>query len=479
MASNQNERRRNAVRFELQGNLQMDRLQFSRNIIMGELGFAAQQLDFLFAMPCKKVFEVVFATFDFFEHCLDRFHQKRPNNPRLENVKLIPLSERENKSVTVIMYSENVTKEDIQTWLSFHCEVTNGIELRDQDGIMTGARRYYCKLRRDQESGQLQHLPSKIQLGRVRGNVFYQGQPRTCNKCGSPSHLAADCNSNTFCRHCRTSTHNTRDCVEPKKCNLCGATTHTFRSCPSSYANRTAPRRATDDDQEGPPATDGRPALQHQAADHQRAEPAPDDQGDPTTVASVPAAPAAEENPEPPSEETPAPTAEETTTPRGEITTAPGEDNTGPLGEDDPIDELRIPDWGDSPMEGDLEEAEGSQEVRLDLPAQLANSTVISAADCRELLDAWTSDLIPLGQLQAFANPTTPKSTPMKRPQPLSSGDSNDNETKVWPPLPSTFSFLDQGSIDQFSSATQFLGARDNMGEAKPKPRRQRSKNPN
>uniref|UniRef100_A0A667X9J1 CCHC-type domain-containing protein n=1 Tax=Myripristis murdjan TaxID=586833 RepID=A0A667X9J1_9TELE len=95
-----------------------------------------------------------------------------------------------------------------------------------------------CYWSTDGDSGKLCHLPSTIQLGPVRGHVFYAGQPKTCRKCGSTSHLAADCNA-TFCRNCQRVDHYTKDCDQPMRCNLCGSNTHTFRGCPKSYANRT------------------------------------------------------------------------------------------------------------------------------------------------------------------------------------------------------------------------------------------------
>ena len=230
--------RRNAGRFELDEDLEMDRLQFSRNVVQKELGFTPAQLDYVFALPGKKTFEVIFTSFALFEQCLERFLQKKDNNPRLDKVRLIPLSEREPKTVTVMMFSEKVTTEDICTWLSFHCSVLRSMELRDEGGIGTEARRFYVQLRREEASGRLQHLPSTIQLGPIRGHVFYAGQPKICRKCGSLSHLAANCNATT-CRNCKSTAHNTKDCNQPMRCNLCGSTTHTFRGFPQSYANRT------------------------------------------------------------------------------------------------------------------------------------------------------------------------------------------------------------------------------------------------
>ena len=250
MASSQDQgQRRNAVRFELHGQLEMDRLQFSRLILQRELEFTAAQIDYIFALPGKKMFEVIFATFHHFELCVDRFRQKKLNaNQRLENISLTPLSERDARTLTVIMYSERVTTEDIQTWLQRFCYVNRGYELTDQDGVKTGARRFFVKLRRDTNNGVC-HVPSTIQLGQIRGQVFYQGQPKECRKCGSLRHLAAEC-STTFCKNCQSSSHTTRDCDQPMRCNLCNLNTHTFKDCPHSYANRASqPRRQPSADQ--------------------------------------------------------------------------------------------------------------------------------------------------------------------------------------------------------------------------------------
>ena len=55
--------RKNAGRFELLEDLEMDRLQFSRQIRQKELGFTTNQLDHVFAFPGKKIFEVVLSLF--------------------------------------------------------------------------------------------------------------------------------------------------------------------------------------------------------------------------------------------------------------------------------------------------------------------------------------------------------------------------------------------------------------------------------
>lgn len=123
-------------------------MQFSRIVIQKELGFSPTEIN----LPWKKSYEVMFATNTFFESCIDKFNRLKQSRPQLENIKMTPLSGREPKAVTVIMHSEYVRVEDIKTWLSFKCAVTRGLDLKDEDGIRTGAYRFYVHLHRDENS---------------------------------------------------------------------------------------------------------------------------------------------------------------------------------------------------------------------------------------------------------------------------------------------------------------------------------------
>jgi len=219
--------RRNAARFVLLEDLEMDRLAFSRRILQTELGFKPSQLDFIFALPGRKSFEVIFATLLLYKQCLERFQTKKKEAVCFQKIELIPLAEKELRTVTVMMYSERIKIEDISTWLSMHCSVTKAFQIKDEDGIKTGATKFHVRLRTN-EKGELLHLPSIIQLGTIRGFVFYNGQPKECRKCGSLNHLAAQCES-VFCRNCKKHGHLSKNCPVPMKCNLCGADNHRFR----------------------------------------------------------------------------------------------------------------------------------------------------------------------------------------------------------------------------------------------------------
>lgn len=252
------------MRFEMQGNCKRDRLHFSRIVIQKELGFSPTQIDYIFGLPGKKSYEVIFATNTLFESCIDKFNRLKQSRPQLENIKRTALSGREPKAVTVIMHSEYVRGEDIKIWLSFKCVVMRGLDLKDKDGIRTGAYRFYVHLHRDENSGDLTHLPPIIQLGAIRGYVFYAGQPKTCRKCGGNDHLAAECD-NVVCKNCNSDEHIAR------KCNLCGGEGHNFRACPQSYANRVK-RPQLQQLEEIPMLTGGGPHADEDASNDQANE---------------------------------------------------------------------------------------------------------------------------------------------------------------------------------------------------------------
>lgn len=169
--------RRNALRFQLLEDLEMDRLFFSRHILQKELGTTTNQLDFVFAFPGKKIVEVVFTSLKSFESCIKEFDRKK-STPAFRNIAITPLTEVDRKIVHVVILSERVRMEDIKTWMSHFCDVITASEVVDIDGIKTGARHFEVKLRR--ENWLLKHLPNQIQLGTFRGSVVYPGQPKKC-----------------------------------------------------------------------------------------------------------------------------------------------------------------------------------------------------------------------------------------------------------------------------------------------------------
>ncbi|PWA22378.1 hypothetical protein CCH79_00018194 [Gambusia affinis] len=113
----------------------------------------------------------------------------KETRPQLKNIDMISLMGSESKAVTVLIYSDKVRMEDIKVWLSLWCTANSAYELKDEDGIRTGGRRFFVQLKKDSTTGETHHLPPVILLGTIRGFVFYPGQPKVCHKFGSQQHL--------------------------------------------------------------------------------------------------------------------------------------------------------------------------------------------------------------------------------------------------------------------------------------------------
>ncbi|KAJ1080048.1 hypothetical protein NDU88_000270 [Pleurodeles waltl] len=226
--------RRNAVRFSAVEDVKMDGLLFSRSVLQKKLGFRPHQIDYLFAFPGGKVFEVIFTNFALFEQCLKRFKERNDSAP-LKVFSINALTQPQKRWVNVSMFNEYVQSADIITWLNKFCIVSHGERVRDADGVKTGYFKALVSLKRDRATEELRHIASAIRLGGATGTVFYVGQPRRCRKCNLEGHLAKDCTA-PFCTKCRNTGHEVLDCVAKKTCNLCGSTEHEFKNCPSSYA---------------------------------------------------------------------------------------------------------------------------------------------------------------------------------------------------------------------------------------------------
>uniref|UniRef100_A0A8C4TJF8 CCHC-type domain-containing protein n=1 Tax=Erpetoichthys calabaricus TaxID=27687 RepID=A0A8C4TJF8_ERPCA len=214
------EDRKNAVRFQLMNEKKMDRKTFTTTIVLGILGFLPRQVDFIFALPDTQTFEVVFTNSMLVERCIKVWREKRESEVVLIDMTMQSLAQRETKSITVAMLSEKIRIEDIQQWLGRFCRVERRIAGRDGYGIKTGYYNFQVKLKVSEE-GDLKHLPPTIQIGAIRGIIFYSGQPKMCRKCEQEGHVAADCKQEK-CKNCGELGHLTRNCREKIMCHLCG-----------------------------------------------------------------------------------------------------------------------------------------------------------------------------------------------------------------------------------------------------------------
>lgn len=273
------------------------------------------------------------------------------------------------------------------------------------------------------------------------------------------------------------------------KCNLCGATTHSFRDCPQSYANRTRQRdhyqRQEQQTQEHPPQEEAPTPNEQQQQPKTNSQ-----QGESASDAQL---------------GTPAPDAHHEGPSVKDQQTEPIPDDqqlSGHLGQREPLDRSTEP--VDNPeANGKPANTQDPLETQDNLPAAQppapANSTAITAGDCRDFLDAMMADLpsppeygphTPVDVAEESPQPLSPlpdnspvRSTSQKRPQ-ETSGDSSSLtqlDSQVWPsPLSTSSPFLDSQSLSAFSSATQM---KDKAGEdmnwhTKPKKKKKKLKNP-
>ncbi|KAJ1115997.1 hypothetical protein NDU88_004216 [Pleurodeles waltl] len=150
----------------------MDGLLFSRSVLQKEHGFRPDQIDYLFAFPGGKVFEVIFTTFALFEQCLKRFKERNDSAP-LKVFSINALTQPQKRWVNVSMFNEYVQSADIIIWLNQFCVVSHGERVRDADGVKTGYFKALVSLKRDRATEELRHIPSTIRLGGATSTVFY------------------------------------------------------------------------------------------------------------------------------------------------------------------------------------------------------------------------------------------------------------------------------------------------------------------
>jgi len=83
-------------------------------------------------------------------------------------------------------------------------------------------------------------IPSFIYIGPIFLAVNYDGQPHTCRKCDSTSHIARACQVKR-CFNCGQWGHLNRQCPEIIQCQGCQSRDHSFEQRPSNWQQEDQP----------------------------------------------------------------------------------------------------------------------------------------------------------------------------------------------------------------------------------------------
>uniref|UniRef100_Q9NUD5-2 Isoform 2 of Zinc finger CCHC domain-containing protein 3 n=1 Tax=Homo sapiens TaxID=9606 RepID=Q9NUD5-2 len=190
------------------------------------------------AQVVKNLADVSFRSAEKLALFLRVYEEKREQEDCWENFVVLGRSKSSLKTLFILFRNETVDVEDIVTWLKRHCDVLAvPVKVTDRFGIWTGE--YKCEIELRQGEGGVRHLPGAFFLGAERGYSWYKGQPKTCFKCGSRTHMSGSCTQDR-CFRCGEEGHLSPYCRKGIVCNLCGKRGHAFAQCPKAVHNSVA-----------------------------------------------------------------------------------------------------------------------------------------------------------------------------------------------------------------------------------------------
>ncbi|XP_063964322.1 uncharacterized protein LOC129274121 [Lytechinus pictus] len=140
-------------------------------------------------------------------------------------------SNRAPPTVTVLHVPLELDDNAVRFVLKKYGKVLAGrfLTFKDRPALLSGVRQY----RMEVESS----IPSSINLGGRNCWVRYDGQPRTCLKCGQNGHEAKESRI-VKCYRCRKEGHVASACNEELACTTCGKTGHSYKAYPISFASK-------------------------------------------------------------------------------------------------------------------------------------------------------------------------------------------------------------------------------------------------
>ncbi|KAL1786015.1 zinc finger protein CCHC domain-containing protein 3 [Sigmodon hispidus] len=207
-------------------------------LILRSIGMDPGDIFAVIQIPGSREFDVSFRSADKLALFLRVYEEKRELEDCWENFVVLGRSKSSLKTLFILFRNETVDVEDIVTWLKRHCDVLAvPVKVTDRFGIWTGE--YKCEIELRQGEGGVRHLPGAFFLGAERGYSWYKGQPKTCFKCGSRTHMSGTCTQDR-CFRCGEEGHLSPYCRKVIVCNLCGKRGHAFAQCPKAVHNSVA-----------------------------------------------------------------------------------------------------------------------------------------------------------------------------------------------------------------------------------------------
>lgn len=207
-------------------------------LILRSIGMDPDDIYAVIQIPGSREFDVSFRSADKLSLFLRVYEEKREVEDCWENFVVLGRSKSSLKTLFILFRNETVDVEDIVTWLKRHCDVLAvPVKVTDRFGIWTGE--YKCEIELRQGEGGVRHLPGAFFLGAERGYSWYKGQPKTCFKCGSRTHMSGTCTQDR-CFRCGEEGHLSPYCRKVIVCNLCGKRGHAFAQCPKAVHNSVA-----------------------------------------------------------------------------------------------------------------------------------------------------------------------------------------------------------------------------------------------
>ncbi|CAK6447539.1 unnamed protein product [Pipistrellus nathusii] len=207
-------------------------------LILRSIGMEPGDIYAVIQIPGSREFDVSFRSAEKLALFLRVYEEKRQEEDCWDDFVVLGRSRASLKTLFILFRNETVDVEDIVTWLKRHCDVLAvPVKVTDRFGIWTGE--YKCEIELRQGEGGVRHLPGAFFLGAERGYSWYKGQPKTCFKCGSRTHLSGSCTQDR-CFRCGEEGHLSPYCRKGIVCNLCGKRGHAFAQCPKAVHNAAA-----------------------------------------------------------------------------------------------------------------------------------------------------------------------------------------------------------------------------------------------